>query len=296
PAFGVNDALTISQPNFTLRHVQVALVGGNVTFEAAATGARILDCIVVNYFKVPGSTGAIQLNSSRTLLGNSTILSAAGTVLSDVIRVNPVSGANNVINGNTIGSASDQPMVEYVPVRVTTGDQITNNTFLGDAFSGQLLRVGAFVDGLTIRGNTFQDDENDDTGIGVNALPTNINIVNNRITLSGASGLRGITIGVETAGATTSATVALNEISTKGVGVGLEITAGAPLSALNVKVEGNDFHGNGIGVFFLPGTGGSITGVAPGGGARSSRGANNFRGFTAAGAFSGATAVSTDSS
>src|SRR5439155_25590034 len=157
-------------------------------------------------------------------------------------------------------------------------DQVTNNTFLGNDFSTPLLHVGAFVDSLTIRGNTFQDDDNNDTAIGVNATATNINISNNRITLSGASGLTGITIGGE-GGGTTSATGALNEITTNGIGVGLQITPGAGTSVLNAKVEGNDFHGNAIGVLVLPGSGGPVSGIALGGGALSTPGARSFRGF-----------------
>ena len=38
PAFGVSDALTISQPNFTLQNVQMNLIGGNVAYLTGATG------------------------------------------------------------------------------------------------------------------------------------------------------------------------------------------------------------------------------------------------------------------
>src|SRR5439155_3995641 len=54
-------------------------------------------------------------------------------------------------------------------------------------------------------------------------------------------------------------------------------------STLNVKVEGNDFHFNQVGVDVPPGPGsGSVAGIDLGGGTLGSKGGNNFRSFSAA--------------
>jgi hypothetical protein len=88
----------------------------------------------------------------------------------------------------------------------------------------------------------------------------------------------------------TSVTVAGNTIDTGGKRIGLLIdTAGQP-NDLAVKVEGNDFRNNAVGVSIWgntisPGT------IDLGGGALGSMGQNDFRGFTAATAAQGRFAI-----
>jgi hypothetical protein len=63
--------------------------------------------------------------------------------------------------------------------------------------------------------------------------------------------------------------------------------------ALTIKVEGNDFRANLIGVNILAGGGGPVTGIDLGGGPQNSLGANNFRSFTTSATATSGAAVTT---
>jgi hypothetical protein len=74
--------------------------------------------------------------------------------------------------------------------------------------------------------------------------------------------------------------IAHNHISTNGQGFGIALTGQSQGVTLAAKVEGNDLHGNGVGVFIASGTWGAVADVDLGGGPEGSYGANDFRGDT----------------
>ncbi len=283
PAFGLSDAVTVGSPNFTLDNVHVNLLGGNVTFLASATGGRILRSILDNQFSVAAADGVLELQSSGAIIRDCVITSYAGAIASNVIQVSPVASAANQIIGNTLASPglATQNLLEYVGAPVAVNDVVRDNTFFGDTGVASMLFVGAGISALTIQGNTFQDADNSQNAIDLSASTTIIAIRDNLIRLTGAMSTTGIAIQGGGTGTTTSVTVSNNRVSTNGHGNGLRIGPGAG-GILNVAVEGNDFHFNAIGVSVLAGGGGPVNGIDLGGGALGSRGANNFRGFTAA--------------
>jgi hypothetical protein len=279
PPFVVDSALTVAQPNLTFRNVNVILVGGNLTIQAAATNAHILDSVLVNHFAVATSAGVLQLQSTGAVIAHSTLISDAGG--GDLIQITPTSGSANVITGNTLASTApgDQVLLRYSAGTLVLNDQITSNTFLGNRGDDELLNIGSGVQNVTIRGNFIQDrDPSQDNGLVVAPGVKNISILSNRFALGGAD-TRDIRIDGGDAG-TTSVTVALNQISTNGLGTGMLLRAGTG-GTFNVKVEGNDFHFDRVGVA-IETSGGSVTGLDLGGGSPGSKGGNNFRGFTAA--------------
>src|SRR5262249_29818850 len=89
------------------------------------------------------------------------------------------------------------------------------------------------------------------------------------------------------AGTTTSAFLNVNQIKTHGFGTGLEIELGPDAaSVIDLRVQGNDFHTNRIGVLVQTQNGGTsaapLTGIDLGGGNQTSLGGNDFRSFNVA--------------
>jgi hypothetical protein len=279
PPFAVDGNLTVALPNLTLRNVNVIFERGNLTFQTGAVNARILNSVLVNHFAVADLVGVIQLQSTGTVIANSTLISDAGG--GDLIQITPTAGSAHLVTGNTLASTSPgaQVLLRYNAGAAVLNDQVTNNTFLGNTSDDELLRIGSGVQNVTIRGNLIQDgDPFQDEGLIVAPGAQNIRILSNRFTVGGGD-TRAIRIDGGDAGTTTSVTVALNQISTNGLGTGMLLRAGTG-GTFNAKVEGNDFHFNRIGVE-IDSNGGFVAGVDLGGGL-GSKGGNNFRGFTAA--------------
>ena len=285
PAFTVADSVTIdsSRAGFTLANVNVVLQGG-LTFNA--NGA------VVSSFLASNFTGAaLTFNGTlASVLRDSQLIAHNGAGGAEVVRVNAAAGSSNLISNNTISSdATVSENLLFYSGASTIGDQVVNNTFVGNtgAASLALLLVGPGVSGLTIRGNTFSDTNSNRTALTLLSGGQNTVIADNTITLTGAAGTIGISLMASSTSAVTSAIIADNRITTSGNGVGIQLTTNT--GALNVRIEGNDFHFNAIGVLIDPShTTDSVTGIDLGGGSQGSRGANNFRGFGSTSGGSGA--------
>jgi hypothetical protein len=281
PAFVIGEALTISQPNITLKNVSMILGGGNVTI--AAPGAQIVNSIVVNTFNLPTNSGAIQLQSSGATITGSTISSSGGVPGSDVIKVTPVANANNRITVNTIVSTgpNDQRLLEYANGAVTTQDQILGNNFLGNnGANSPLLLIGGSVNTMTIGNNIFRSNNSNQHAVDILPDVQNFLFTGNTISLA-APGNIGLTVAGGATGTTTTVRVTGNHINTGGAGTGLELTPGSSGSIFQVTVDGNDFHYNMIGIHVVQGAGGTASGIDLGGGVLGSQGANDFRSFPA---------------
>jgi hypothetical protein len=79
-------------------------------------------------------------------------------------------------------------------------------------------------------------------------------------------------------GSTSSLTVSANVLDTGGTGSGVAIILGA--GVLDASIQGNDLHGDEIGISVRAGAN-SVSGIDLGGGSQGSLGGNNFRSFTA---------------
>jgi hypothetical protein len=279
PAFTVTDAVTVgsSQAGFTLRNVNVMLQGGGLTFSANGT---IVNSVITDNF----AGTALTLNqTTAAAVTNSAIVANQGAANGQVILVNAAAGSNNLISGNTVVSNApvNHSLFNYTGPSATS-DRVVNNTFMGNSgFAGQpLFVIGTGVNGLTVANNTFRDSDTGQTALSVNSNAQNLTLSGNTITLTGASGTVGISVLGGGTGTMTSLTIANNQIDTGGNGTGLLFTPGSG-GTFTARAEGNDFHTNKIGVQFAAGGGGSVTGIDLGGGSQGSRGGNNFRGFTA---------------
>jgi Domain of unknown function (DUF4214) len=248
---------------------------------------------------------------------NTTIFKS--TVSSVFIQGGPTANGSNVITQNQISSTVT--VTGNTSLGVATNDQITNNNFTG--FGSPMLSV-ASDNGAVVKGNTFQGGGNittDASGNNITGAPqtaiainggVNVVVANNTITLPGKAqpaGVTGTFIGIAvnpfdpttaglakgTAAAAPVVTVSNNAISTVN-GTGLAIAANGTATSdrdTQVLVQGNDFHGNGIGVSYAGNNGSSISSDL-GGGILNSLGGNDFRGFTARGTAGAAAIVLTN--
>lgn len=279
PSFQVNDALTINanRIGFTLDNVNVVLQGGGLTF--SADGYVYGSYIVSNFAGTAVTFNGVAASS----LVDTRILAHNGQGGGEVVRVNTAQSSHNEIAGNIIVSdASVSHNLLFYNGSHTVSDVVRNNTFQGNsgASSLALLQVGPGVSGLTIRGNSFSDADSNQTAINVLSGGQNNTLADNSISLTGASGTIGLSLMAAATSTATSATVSNNRIRTAGKGTGMQLTANT--GALNVRVEGNDFHFNAIGVLITRSHATDLaSGIDLGGGSLGSRGGNNFRGFTA---------------
>jgi hypothetical protein len=287
PAITINDAVTIdaSRAGFMFFNVNLVLQGGALHFNA---NAAINNSFIVSNF----AGSAVTFNGTTAArLVNSQLIAHNDLGGGEVIRVNAVAGSANLITGDTISSdATVSQNLLFYNGAATTSDLVANNTFLGNAGASSLalMLIGPGVSGLTVRGNTFSDPDSNQTAIGVLSGGQNNTIADNTINLTGASGTIGITVvASSTAGTVTSAVLADNRINTGGTGTAMQLTTNS--GALNVRIQGNDFHFNAIGVLIFRSHATDLaSGIDLGGGSQGSQGANNFRGFSAASASAGA--------
>jgi hypothetical protein len=232
---------------------------GSVTLNANASSDSILRCTV----------------DTITVLGDP---SGAG---SNVIDQNVISGsivmigdpktaqAGNTITNNTISSFTPSSSNAIISVVDNSDVVIQNNQITGQAPSDQVA--------ISVTRGVNQD------------------IGNNTISLNG-SDLTTEGIVVQNPGGGPLMTVAIdnNTIAT-GLGVGLFINAFSDTN-MQASVQGNDFHGNNIGVEYQ-GSGGTNIASDLGGGSNNlgtSLGGNNFRGYPANGASTNAAIVMSD--
>jgi hypothetical protein len=241
------------------------------------------------------------------------------TVSSVFIQGGPTNNGNNVITQCQISSTIT--ITGNTNLGVATNDQVTNNNFTG--FGSPMLSVSS-DSGAVVKGNLFSgggDITTDTSGNNVTGAPqtaiainggVNVTVANNTITLPGKAQPAGVTgtftgIAVSPFDPTTAGlpkgtptappvvSVLNNAISTvTGTGVAIKAMATATGDRdTQVLVQGNDFHGNAIGVSYTGNNGTSITSDL-GGGILGSLGGNNFRGFTARGTVNAAAIVLTN--
>ncbi len=288
PQFTVSDATTIAaNRTLNLDNANLGLItAGALTFNG---NTNISDSILVDI----NSSAARALTFAGTVdnLTNCTVVN--NTTVSDalVFITTNAAGTSHLISGNTfVSNAATNCQVAWnggSGVAVT--DLLTNNTFSTSpgATTNFSIVIQESISGLVIQNNRFSGPVS--TGILQITNPTNLQILNNSIDLNAAAST-GISMSNGTG--TTSGTIANNVIKTNGTGTGLLFSVGA-LGAMNLKVQGNDFHSNKIGVQVIAGFN-SVANVDLGGGTQGSLGGNNFRGYTAA-ATAAAGAITTNS-
>jgi hypothetical protein len=164
-----------------------------------------------------------------------------------------------------------------------SASQVLNNRFIGSATLSVEDDSGA-----VIQGNTFTLTNLFEPSAITVVNSQNVQILNNTISVP-VAGLSGPPAAIQLQGSagTTSALVANNVLSTGGSGTGLDLSN--PNGIVNVTAQGNDFHGNKVGVE-INGVNPGTTGIDLGGGGQS-LGGNNFRDFTAAGTSAGRFAI-----
>ena len=299
PQFTISDAFIAAQAGFTLRNVNIGLVGAGSL--ALAANASITGSIVTDV----NSTASMPVVLSGTVddLLNSILVDNSTTAASAFITVNPgAAGTSNLIAGNTLVlNTPATVLLQYTAgVATTIRDQVNNNTFLtvlGTSPSALLQESGP-INGLTIQANTFSGADRGTRAISVSssvAGVTSTTIGGNTINLTAVTSMMmpantiGIDLSTATSGVTLNAVLQGNAINTIGQGTGLEFDIGNTGSIVTARVQGNDFHSNEIGVFINSTAGAAlVSGIDLGGGSQSSVGGNNFRSFTAATMTSGA--------
>jgi hypothetical protein len=110
-------------------------------------------------------------------------------------------------------------------------------------------------------------------------------VVDNAFNLSGPT----TAIEVRNATSATGLTLDSNTVNAGASGTGVKVIK-SPGNALNVSLQGNDYHGSGVGIAVI-GDGTTAGTIDAGGGSLGSQGANNFRSFTSGGTASGGFAI-----
>jgi hypothetical protein len=275
--FFVANALTIgsAQQGFTLKNVQVDIQNG--TFQLT-TDATITDCHIKNDFD---GIGISLQGASATVVSNSYIENAnPQDQQNPLVKFVGTHGSHNRITDNQFVATTgiDITLLDYSGGTSTT-DLVAHNSFTLNVGFLPLLHIEAGTDGLIVLGNTLTDYDPASTGIKVDPTVENLQIVDNVISLPKASfSARGILVMASQSIFSTTMVIANNHIQVAGGEEGIEFDCPSPGSTLIAKVEGNDLHGDGIGIFIGIGFGGSAAGIDLGGGAQGSMGANNFRG------------------
>jgi hypothetical protein len=274
PAFSNSVPLSINaaQQGLTLQNVNWNLSGGELTLNANAT-------IATSQIIITGNVdNAITLNqtTASVLRDNVIINQRCGSMV--IVVGTAAAGSQNLISGNTvINQGPAHFLLLYFGANVIA-DQVLANTFVNSTPMAAHLVVGGGVNGLVIRGNTFRNDAGLANGVSVLG-GQNIQILDNSFELL-ADATATVAIQAGQNGTTTSAVLARNAIRTGVNGTGIDVFGGNAGTSANLKIEGNDFLLNKIGVN-ITSSGGSVSGVDMGGGSQGSAGANNFRVFTA---------------
>jgi hypothetical protein len=280
-------------------------LGGTVIIEPGATpdlggvNVTMSDMTIqgdpnVGWGNLPHYDLAVTANNTTLInmnLGDVTIISTANHLTIDRSEIGSftehgaVSGAgSNTLTHNVINGAVD--LQGNSGLFQTTGDVIAFNHFVSKA---PVMLELTNSTSTSIHDNTFVGDTSGQVGIEVRSNSDLVTIANNSITLTGALPPLAIYL-INTGGAAGNilgAKVLNNELSTGGVGDGLYMNIFGTGAGFAAQVEGNDFHGNkvGIDVNGVPGATGAGN-IDVGGGSNgfgTSKGSNNFRGFDGVG-------------
>ena len=232
------------------------------------------------------NAGHISLNNLN--LGTVTVAATAANTsvtrswLDKFVETGATSGAgHNVLSQNMISGSVD--LGGNSGLFQQTTDIVQHNTFHSTA---QILLRLTNSNSTEVRDNTFIGDATSQVAIMVRSNSDNVIVANNNVELSGASNPIAVEI-INTGGATgniAGAKVLDNTLSTSGHGTGVFCDVFAGGIGFAAQIEGNDFHGNqvGVDVFGVPNSPTGAGKVDIGGGSNglgSSQGGNNFRGF-----------------
>jgi hypothetical protein len=236
-------------PASILPSYQVAILSTNVTL----TNLN-LQSVTVG-FSGGNPTFFAGTTISKCVVGTITDFGQASTITQNTITGNVtlqgtvgLTPPNDVIANNTFESTA----ATLLTVQDGFGTQITSNTFIGDGNNiGISLKdtTGLPIDPPTVANNT------------INLLPTGLPPVGISVTQSGNNNISNVQIFD-------------NTISTHGAGTGIKMTM-AQDSEFTAEADGNDLHGNAVGVSI---TCDGTTGI--GSAATIGLSANNFRSFT----------------
>jgi len=284
PFFSVVDSVIIgpAEQGFTLKNVQVDIKFGDIEFHAdgSITGCRIKNDSV--------GTPLYLVGTSAAVISNCYIENANPNDQGfDLLYLLPAPGSHNRITDNQFVAlkGSNITLLNYVGIGAPCADLVAHNTFIDNTGNSAEFFVGPSTEGLTIQGNSITDDDPSGTAVLIFPTALNVQIVDNVISVPNSlffGNARGIAVVSGLKLASTGMVIAANHISTDGNGIGIEI-AGENIGFTSaVNIEGNDLHGNRIGVEIDAGNGGSVAGIDLGGGAQGSLGANNFRGDSTA--------------
>jgi hypothetical protein len=279
PSFFLDDAVSIdsTRQGFTFRHLQFDITGGTLQLLANST---ISDCHV----KVDFAGEAIEVDGPTAAVISDSYFETDNPQSSqaDLLRVASPGNSHNRITDNQFVAftGTDITLLNYAGAGAGS-DLVADNTFNGNTGSSPLLQDTGPNNGLTIQGNTFTDGDPLGTAIEVVPDVQNLRIVDNVISLPlGNSTSTGIVVTAGNSLTGSNMVIAGNHISTGGEGTGIELSGQSPGVTFAARVEDNDLHGNGVGIYIAAGNDGSVTGIDLGGGTQGSLGANNFRGDT----------------
>jgi hypothetical protein len=224
--------------------------------------------INMNLGDVTIANTANHLTIDRSQLSDFTELGAANGAGSNTLTHNTITGAVN-LQGNS-------------GLFQVTADTVAYNRFVSKAPIVLELTNSNLT---SVHDNAFAGDASSQVAMEVRSNSDQVSIANNQIALTGAGAPFGIVL-INTGGAAGNilgAKVLDNEVSTGGIGTGLYMNIFGTGAAFSAQVEGNDFHGNKVGVDVngVPGATGAGN-IDIGGGSNAfgtSKGSNNFRGF-----------------
>jgi hypothetical protein len=154
---------------------------------------------------------------------------------------------------------------------------VVHNTFNAGTANTVLLIEDS--NGLDIEDNLLTGTGAQQHGIDIVGTALQGTIRNNRIDLASSASNLGLTVEGNSALHPISFVIADNDVSTGGLGTGIDISVGNDPHSVQLRVEGNDFHNNKVGVN-LDAAGSAAGDIDLGGGTQHSLGGNNFRGFT----------------
>jgi hypothetical protein len=319
PALGLGTAFVVpvSQPLTDSFHfhsladaLQAIAATGTVTIEAGATPDAGGVTVATEGITIQGDPNVpasiLPLEQIRVAARNITLTNlnlsslklgetpgdpsiSGNQVTKCIINTLTENGVQSTFTQNTItGSALFNGVLSVL--NNVNNDTIANNVFSSNNSSVSTLEISN-CDGAFVIQNTFYSDSGnvidmthsgEDLPVGNGFVNERCRIANN--TISGQTpGANGISV------FQSLATVLNNSISTNG---GRGLFLGSDLAShMQVEVQGNDFHGNAVGVL-INGDGMDAGIIDLGGGALGSLGGNNFRSLSGTGPFFAAATLS----
>jgi len=295
----LQDALAVASPGDTIR-LQAGFSTGTVLSALPINKAITLtsDPGVVVPYSLRVSANGVTLSGLTMAAGTNLLLDGSNTIIINCtlpkVTIDSGSG-HNTFTGDAIAGLST------IGGGNANGHDVFNgNTFTGkvavtgndsvetvDSFSGNTFTSSAtyaldleHASGTTVQNNTFSDTAAAANVIMVHNSDT-VLIVGNQITANGG-GAHGIYVFSDGTGGS-AADIRSNTITTTD-GVAVYLSKMSASGTLEVRVQGNNLEGNGVGVYVF-GDGSSGGNIDLGGGTTkfgAGTGGNDFSGFTSA--------------